>query len=200
MEQWPWGASSESIVWAGLFTNTGWWRDADEFSAPTGPLLAGKQPAEGGEQCSIGGVEDRALDLPAQDGDFVPEDEQLDLFGGIGADHEDQQLENAAQHQVGEGPQLAAGSPPPPPPPPPPLGEGSWGDRAKRSSSSGPRSNIRTVGVMAATGLTASSGERVTGSTDGISAIISNTSGEDSRQRRPIRRTRRGCGLNWRRR
>jgi hypothetical protein len=55
-----------------------------------------------------GRVEGRSLDLAPQHGHFVAKCQQLGLLGAIGAGEEDDELEEMADGEVSEGPELAA--------------------------------------------------------------------------------------------
>jgi len=71
----------------------------DQEARPAGP---GQQAADRGEQGAVGGFELGAWDLAAQHGELVAQDQELQVFGGAAADQQGEQLDGAAQHEVGE--------------------------------------------------------------------------------------------------
>jgi hypothetical protein len=61
---------------------------------------AGQPPHEGGEHGSVRPVQARRWVGAAQDGDFVPEHEELDVLGGGRAARQQDQPEHLPEHQV----------------------------------------------------------------------------------------------------
>ena len=61
---------------------------------------AGQPPHEGGKHGSVRPVQARPLVATAQDGDLVPEHEELDVLGGGRATRQQHQPEYLPEHQV----------------------------------------------------------------------------------------------------
>jgi hypothetical protein len=66
------------------------------------PAAARQCPAERGEQGAVGGLEPGACDLAAEHGELVAQHQYLQVLGGVAASQQDQQLDRAAERQVGE--------------------------------------------------------------------------------------------------
>ena len=62
----------------------------------------GQDAADRGEQGPVGGLELGTLDLAAKHGELVAQDEELQVLGGVAAGEQGEQLDGAAQGQVGE--------------------------------------------------------------------------------------------------
>jgi hypothetical protein len=71
----------------------------DEEARPTG---SGQHAADRGEQGSVGGLELGMLDLAVEHGELVAQDEDLQVLGGVPAGEQGEQLDGAAQREVGE--------------------------------------------------------------------------------------------------
>jgi hypothetical protein len=71
----------------------------DEEARPAGP---GEHPADRGEQGPVAGPECGSCALPAEHGELVTQDEDLQVLGGVPAGEQRQQLDGAAQREVGE--------------------------------------------------------------------------------------------------
>jgi hypothetical protein len=97
--------SPRSTVWVGPGAR-------DEAAVPAqqglrlhqeaGPAGTGQDAADGGEQSPVGGFQLGSWGLAAEDSELVAQDEDLEILGGIAAGEEDEQLDGAAQRQVGE--------------------------------------------------------------------------------------------------
>ena len=62
----------------------------------------GKDAADRGEQGAVSGLQPRAWNLAAQHAELVAQDEDLQVLGGFAAGEQHEQLDGAAQRQVGE--------------------------------------------------------------------------------------------------
>jgi hypothetical protein len=62
------------------------------------PKPLGRQPCQRRQQRPVGPVRSRPGDLTAQDGDFMPQHQNLDILGGI-ASHEEAQPAEQPDHQ-----------------------------------------------------------------------------------------------------
>jgi hypothetical protein len=82
------------------------WRD--EEAGPTG---WGQDAADRGEQGTVGWFQLGSWGLSSEDGELVAQDEDLQVLGGIAAGEQDEQLDGAAQGQVGESRQHAGWPP-----------------------------------------------------------------------------------------
>ena len=58
--------------------------------------------ADRGEQGPVGGLELGTLDLAAEHGELVTQDEDLQVLGGVPTGEQGEQLDGAAQREVGE--------------------------------------------------------------------------------------------------
>ena len=67
-----------------------------------GPAGWGQDAADGGEQRPVGGFELGSWSLAAEHGHLMSQDEDLKILGGIASGEEGEQLDGAAQRQVGE--------------------------------------------------------------------------------------------------
>jgi hypothetical protein len=67
---------------------------------PVQPQLPGQQPGQGGEHGTISPARLRTRDLPTQDRDLVPQDQDLRILGGVAADQERQPTEHPDYEQV----------------------------------------------------------------------------------------------------
>jgi len=59
-------------------------------------------PAKRGEHSAVGGLELGACYLPAQHGQLLAEHQDLQVLAGVAAGQQDEQLNRAAECQVGE--------------------------------------------------------------------------------------------------
>jgi hypothetical protein len=80
----------------------------DEEAGPAGP---GQDAADGGERRPVGGLELGSWSLAAKHSEPMAQNEDLKILGGIAAGQEGEQLDGAAQRQVGESGQHARSSP-----------------------------------------------------------------------------------------
>jgi hypothetical protein len=71
----------------------------DEEAGPAGP---GQDAADGGEQRPVGGLELGSWGLAAEHGELMAQDEDLKVLGGVAAGELDEELDGAAQRQVGK--------------------------------------------------------------------------------------------------
>src|SRR5919198_366906 len=73
----------------------------DQEAGPAGPW---QQAADGGQQSPVGGLEPGSWDLApaAQHGQLVAQHQDLQVLGGVAADQQGEQLDGAAQREVGE--------------------------------------------------------------------------------------------------
>jgi hypothetical protein len=78
----------------------------DEEARPAGPR---ENTAEHGQQRPIGRLQPGARGLAVQHGQLMAEHQDLQVLGGVAAGQQHQQLDGAAQGQVGESRQHAAG-------------------------------------------------------------------------------------------
>jgi len=67
---------------------------------PLQSLLPGQQPGQGGEHGTIRPARPRTRDLPTQDRDLMPQDQDLRVLGGVAADQERQPAEHPDHEQV----------------------------------------------------------------------------------------------------
>jgi hypothetical protein len=72
-----------------------------------GPVGSWQHAADGGEQGSIGRLQPRSLDLAAQHSELMAQHQDLEVLGGVAAGEQCEQLDGAAQGQVGESGQHA---------------------------------------------------------------------------------------------
>jgi hypothetical protein len=70
-----------------------------EEARPAGPR---QRPANRREQGTVGGLEPGTCDLAAQDCELVAEYQDLQILGGLAAGQQHQQLDGAAERQVGK--------------------------------------------------------------------------------------------------
>jgi hypothetical protein len=68
----------------------------------TRPARLGQDTADGGEQRPVGGLQLGSWSLAAQHGELMAQDEELKILGGVAVGEEGEQLDGAAQCQVGE--------------------------------------------------------------------------------------------------
>jgi hypothetical protein len=68
----------------------------------TGPAGSGQHAADGSEQRSVGGPEPGSSRLAAQHTELVTQDEDLQILGGVVIGEQGEELDGAAQRQVGE--------------------------------------------------------------------------------------------------
>jgi hypothetical protein len=73
------------------------WRD--EEAGPTG---WGQDAADRGEQGTVGWFQLGSWGLSSEDGELVAQDKDLQVLGGVAAGEQGDQLDGAAQDQVGE--------------------------------------------------------------------------------------------------
>jgi hypothetical protein len=66
------------------------------------PARPGQHAADRGQQRPVGGLQPESWDLAAQDGELVAEHQDLKVFGAIAAGRQPEQLDGAAQREVGE--------------------------------------------------------------------------------------------------
>jgi len=71
----------------------------DQEAGPAGPW---QQAADGGEQGAVGGFELGSWELAAQDGELVAQGQELQVLGGVAAGEQREQLDAAAQREVGQ--------------------------------------------------------------------------------------------------
>ena len=71
----------------------------DQEARPAG---SGQHAADCSEHGAVGGLQPGTWDLPAEDGELVAQDEDLQVFGGVAAGQQGEQLDGAAQRGVGE--------------------------------------------------------------------------------------------------
>jgi hypothetical protein len=71
----------------------------DEEARPAGP---GQDAADGGEQGAVGGLEPESWRLAAQDRELVAQHKDLEILGGVAAGERREQLDAAAQREVGK--------------------------------------------------------------------------------------------------
>ena len=76
-----------------------------------GPAGSWQHAADRGEQGSVGRLQPRSLDLAAQHGELVAQHQDLEVLGGVAAGEQREQLDGAAQGQVGESRQHAGWPP-----------------------------------------------------------------------------------------
>jgi hypothetical protein len=69
------------------------------------PRSSPQQPRQRGEKDSIGTVKIRSVNVAAEYGDLVAQDEDFDLLGSVTAQHQNQELEDASQRGVGKRPE-----------------------------------------------------------------------------------------------
>ena len=105
----------------------------------TAPRTAREEATERREKRSVCRLVGGTSGLASENGDLVAESEQLDLFGPLGANEENDELKETAQGKVGEGPELASCSVPPHP------ADGSRDSMASGSPCSARWSGIRIV-------------------------------------------------------
>jgi hypothetical protein len=79
----------------------------DEEARPAGPgqdaADGGEQDAaDGGEQGAVGGLEPESWRLAAQDRELVAQHKDLEILGGVAAGERREQLDAAAQREVGK--------------------------------------------------------------------------------------------------
>jgi hypothetical protein len=67
-----------------------------------GPTVAWENAADGGEQGAVGGFQLGPGGLPLEDGELVAQHQDLQVLGGVTAGEQGEQLDGAAQGQVGE--------------------------------------------------------------------------------------------------
>ena len=66
------------------------------------PADSGEDAADRGEQGAVSGLQPRAWNLAAQHAELVAQDEDLQVLAGAAAAEQGEQLDGAAQRQVGE--------------------------------------------------------------------------------------------------
>jgi len=66
------------------------------------PADSGEDAADRGEQGAVSRLQPRAWNLAAQHAELVAQDEDLQVFAGVAAAEQGEQLDGAAQRQVGE--------------------------------------------------------------------------------------------------
>jgi hypothetical protein len=71
----------------------------DEEARPAG---SGQDAADGREQGPVGRLQPGSRRLAAQDDELVAQDEELEIFGGVATGELGEQLNRAAERQVGE--------------------------------------------------------------------------------------------------
>jgi hypothetical protein len=71
----------------------------DEEARPAGP---GHRATDGGKHRPVGGLKPESWDLAAQHGQLVTEHQDLKILGSIAAGQQNEQLDGAAQREVGE--------------------------------------------------------------------------------------------------
>jgi hypothetical protein len=67
-----------------------------------GPAFSGQHAADRSQQGTVGGLEPGPWDLAAQDAELVAQHQEFQVLGGIAAGQECEQLDRAAQREVGE--------------------------------------------------------------------------------------------------
>ena len=67
-----------------------------------GPARSGQRAADRSQQGPVGGLEPGPWDLAAQDAELVAQHQEFQVLGGIAAGQECEQLDRAAQREVGE--------------------------------------------------------------------------------------------------
>jgi hypothetical protein len=72
-----------------------------------GPVGSWQHAADRGEHGSIGRLQPRSMDLAAQHGELMAQHQDLEVLGGVAAGEQCEQLDGAAQGQVGESGQHA---------------------------------------------------------------------------------------------
>jgi hypothetical protein len=82
----------------------GWTMSARRRSGSTTQGPAAQQPGQGGEQHSVGRLEIRSVNLTAEHRDLVAQHEDLDLLRSVTAQHQNQELQDAAQRVVRQRP------------------------------------------------------------------------------------------------
>jgi hypothetical protein len=65
-------------------------------------LAAGQQPGQRGQHRPVGPRQPRILDLPLENGDLVPQNQNLRVLGTIRAGEQGKPAEHAQHRQVGE--------------------------------------------------------------------------------------------------
>jgi hypothetical protein len=93
---WRWGKSTPRRPAAGASEET---VRLHEEAGPVGP---GQHPADRGEQGPVSGLELGTQDLAAEHGELVTQDKDLQILGGVPAGEQGEQLDGAAQREVGE--------------------------------------------------------------------------------------------------
>jgi len=106
-----------------------------------GPARAGEEATQRRQERTIGGLVGKTSDLASEHSDLVTQRQQFDLVGALRANHQDSQLQQASEREVGESPQSALH------PRPPHAADGSLRRRAQKNSCLGVRSGIRTLRV-----------------------------------------------------
>jgi hypothetical protein len=66
------------------------------------PAGLGQHAADRGQQGTVGGLQPESWDLAAQDGELVAQHQNLKVLGAITASEQCEQLDGAAQREVGE--------------------------------------------------------------------------------------------------
>ncbi len=64
--------------------------------------MIGAEPADGSEQSSVGWLHLGPRRLAAQHSELVAQDEDLQILGGVATGEQGEELDGAAQRQVGE--------------------------------------------------------------------------------------------------
>ena len=67
-----------------------------------GPAGSGQDTADRGKQGAVGGLEPGAWGLAAEHGELVAEHQDLQVLGGLAAGQQHEQLDRAAERQVGK--------------------------------------------------------------------------------------------------
>jgi hypothetical protein len=75
------------------------------------PAVAWQDAADRGEQGAVGGFQPGSWELASQDGELLAQDQDLQVLGGVAAGELGEELDGAAQRQVGESGQHARSSP-----------------------------------------------------------------------------------------
>ena len=77
----------------------GAWRDDQ---AQLAQLTTGQQPGQRGQDRPVGPGQPRSLDLALENGDLVPQDQDLGVLGVIGPGEQGEPAEHAEHRRVGE--------------------------------------------------------------------------------------------------
>ena len=67
-----------------------------------GPAFSGQHAADRSQQGTVGGLEPGPRDLAAQDAELVAQHQEFQVLGGVAAGQECEQLDGAAQREVGD--------------------------------------------------------------------------------------------------